>query len=173
MTDEQRETAAEDGLYPVTFLDQALRTGLGSNAPTPLNPETARKYSQVGPQTIEQKTEEWAREAEEATGQVVPQSVRDLYHAKKRYGKIQSEIRRRENTDDLTGAQLLEAKMRTLAELYPRYERDLPRWLAQIQGQTEGKVIDDLNDQFGKYLGWPMLNQYEAAIERAEKAHAK
>lgn len=169
LSDEERRNLAESGrLYPRDTLDVALGFGLGSVAPTPVNTATAHKYASQNVPTHAQKTEQWVSKMA-SIGVTVTPEIRAMYQAKQDYNTILGDIRKRVGRSDLTDAEILEARYRSFAQLYPEHAQEVDGWIQQIQGVPDGNAaIETQLEKFSQYLGWDTLASYDKILEKSD-----
>ena len=169
LSEEERRNLAESGrLYPRDTLDVALGFGLGSVAPTPVNPATAHMFASQNVPTHAQKTEQWVSKLH-SVGVTVTPEIRAMYQAKQDYTTILGDIRKRVGRTDLTDAEILEARYRSFAQLYPEHAQDVEGWIQAIQGVPDGNAaIETQLEKFSQYLGWSTLSSYDKILEKSD-----
>ena len=163
-TEEERQEAAEAGrLYPRNRLDDILQLGLGSVAWTPVNPETARERSQIGPKSPEQKLDDWMKGVKELTGQDADPQMASIQANKLRYDEVVGDLERDHTDYDLT-----KARLQVFVELNPEQKANQEEWSAQIDA-TDSKNLKKWNAWLEKQLGWDQFAKYNAYLNKWKK----
>lgn len=168
-SDAERRADAEAGrLYPRNGTDDWLRLFLGSLAPMPINPDTSHLRSRYGPLSIQQRTEDWIRDAKLLTGKAPPSGFERLFSAKLEYSKILDAMHEETGKDRLDDAELTIARARAYAKMFPSKAHLLPTMEQAIRNADRDTLLR-YSREFEEGMGWPQLAQYQALLDALEE----
>jgi hypothetical protein len=168
-SDEERERDNARKLYPRSRDEDWLRVGLGSLAPTPVNPEVAQKLAHQGPLSSAERLDKWVKDGEEALGRPLPEQLKKLKGARMEYDKQRASLKEELGKDELADNELLAAMIDNFALLYPERTKDATRWREQAL-KMNPEAAKPYIKQFREYLGWDEINKWEKAIDEIKKA---
>lgn len=164
-TDEEREEAASNRMYPRNETDDILRTALGSLAPTPYNPEKGQRIA-AGKKgkTPERSAEEKKKEIEGFYDPSLEPQVDAALASKVEFEHAKDEMRKRLKTEDLSDTQMVEALLEVAVKRFPG-EIDQAYVLSSLNAVSAGRIKGALE----KKLGWNILDAATGAANRQKR----